>query len=138
MFVPYIINLPQTVWVLWPVQDFCFKGDNYITKKVRVVSLARDMPTGPPFQPYEILSNYLKQYGMACTRFRIQGRLLHNEDSESCLSCTRHAYWSSSSFLRNIIKICLMVSNLWSAQGCVYGRTDAMLIVISHKLIGRR
>ena len=35
----YIINLPQTVWELWPAQDFCFKGDNYKTKEVRVVSL---------------------------------------------------------------------------------------------------
>ena len=31
--------------------------------KVRVVSHARDMPTGPPLHPYQILSNYLKQYG---------------------------------------------------------------------------
>ena len=45
------------------LQYFCFRGDNYITNKVRVVSLARDMPTGPPLHPYEILSNYLKQYG---------------------------------------------------------------------------
>ena len=43
--------------------DICFRGDNYIIKKLRVVSLARDMPTGPPLHPYKILSNYLKQYG---------------------------------------------------------------------------
>ena len=30
---------------------------------VRVVSLAQDTPTGPPLYPYQILSNYLKQYG---------------------------------------------------------------------------
>ena len=48
---------------LWPAQDFGLRGDNYITKKVRVVSLARDTPTGPPLQPYQLLSNYLKQYG---------------------------------------------------------------------------
>ena len=41
--------------------DFCFRGDNYIMKKVRVVSLARNIPTGPPLYPYQILSNYLKQ-----------------------------------------------------------------------------
>ena len=40
-----------------------FREDNFITKKVRVVSLATDMPTGPPLHPYQILSNYLKQYG---------------------------------------------------------------------------
>ena len=42
--------------------NFCFRGDNYINK-VRVVSLACDMPTGPPLDPYQILSNYLKHYG---------------------------------------------------------------------------
>ena len=47
------------------LQYFCFRGDNYITNsdKVRVVSLAWGMPTGPPLHPYQILSNYLKQYG---------------------------------------------------------------------------
>ena len=30
---------------------------------VRVVSLARDTPADPPLYPYQILSNYLKQYG---------------------------------------------------------------------------
>ena len=43
--------------------DFCFRGDNYITKKMRVVSLAWGIPTGPPLHPHQILSNYLKQYG---------------------------------------------------------------------------
>ena len=128
-FLPNIIKLSQTVWELWPAQDFgfsgdnyirktvrvvflhtthllvllyiptkyyqsmskgikvmectrmrlqyfCFWGDNYITNKVRVVSLAQDTPTGPPLHPYQILSNYLKQCGsnMACTRFRLQGK----------------------------------------------------------------
>ena len=50
------IKLSSTVWEL---QDICFRGDNYIMKKVRVVSLAHDMPTGPPLHPYQILSNYL-------------------------------------------------------------------------------
>ena len=31
-------------------------------KKVRVVSLAWDMPTGPPLNLYQMLSYYLKQY----------------------------------------------------------------------------
>ena len=31
--------------------------------KVRVVSLAHNTPTGPSLYPYQILSNYLKQYG---------------------------------------------------------------------------
>ena len=37
--------------------------NNYIRHIVRVVSLARDTPTGPPLHPYQILSNFLKQYG---------------------------------------------------------------------------
>ena len=39
------------------LQYFCFREDNYIMNKVRVVSLARNMPTGPPLYPYQILSN---------------------------------------------------------------------------------
>ena len=42
--------------------NFGFRRDNYITNKMRVVSLARDTPTGPPLHLYQILSNYLKQY----------------------------------------------------------------------------
>ena len=37
-------------------RDFCFRGDYYIMKKVRVVSLACDMPTGTLIHP--------KQYGL--------------------------------------------------------------------------
>ena len=51
---PNIITLSQTVWELWPTQDLGCMGDKYITKKVRVVSLACDMPTGPPLYPYQI------------------------------------------------------------------------------------
>ena len=36
---PNIIKLSQTVWELWPAQDFGFRGDNYITKIVRVTPL---------------------------------------------------------------------------------------------------
>ena len=32
--------------------NFCFREDNYITNKVRVVSLACDMPTGLPLNLY--------------------------------------------------------------------------------------
>ena len=63
MSLPYFIKLSQIVWELWPAQDFFFRGDNYIKKKVRVVSLAHDLPTAPPLYSYQILSNYLKQYG---------------------------------------------------------------------------
>ena len=67
---PNMIKLSQTVWELWPEEDFGFRRDNYIMKIVRVVSLVRGMPTGP---------------------------LLHS--------------------YQNIIKVCLRVSKLWSAQG---------------------
>ena len=33
-----------------------------ITKKVRIVFLARETPTGSRLHPYQILSNYIKQY----------------------------------------------------------------------------
>ena len=64
MPLPNIIKICLRVSKLWSVQDFGFRGDNYIKKKkVRVVSLAGDMPTGPPLHLYQILSYYLKQYG---------------------------------------------------------------------------
>ena len=59
---PNIIKLFQTVWELWPAQFFGFRGDNYISKKVRVVSLACDVPTGPPLHSYQILSKYVQGY----------------------------------------------------------------------------
>ena len=43
MSLPKIIKLSQTVWELWPAQDFGIIGDKYIMEKVRV----HDMPTGP-------------------------------------------------------------------------------------------
>ena len=59
IFLPNIIKLSQTVWELWPAQCFDFSGDNYITKIVKVNSLARDTPTGPPLHSYQILSKYM-------------------------------------------------------------------------------
>ena len=59
---PNIIKLSQTVWELWPAQDFGFRGDNYIMKTVRVVSLACEAPTDPPLSSYQILSKYVQGY----------------------------------------------------------------------------
>ena len=56
---PNIIKLSQTVRELWLAQDFGFSEDNYTKKKVRIVSLARDTPTGPPLYIYQILSKYV-------------------------------------------------------------------------------
>ena len=36
--------------------DFFLRRDNYIMKKVRVVPLARNMPTGSPPHPHQIVS----------------------------------------------------------------------------------
>ena len=59
-----IIKICLGVSKLWTAQDFGFRGDNYITKKkLRVVSLACDTPTGPPLHFYQILLYYLKQCG---------------------------------------------------------------------------
>ena len=38
-------------------------GANYITKKVRVITITRDMPADPPLYPSQMISNYLKQNG---------------------------------------------------------------------------
>ena len=63
MFLPIIIKLSQTVWELWPAEDFGFRGHKNIMKKVRVVSLASDMPTGTYLCLYKILSKYFKPFG---------------------------------------------------------------------------
>ena len=48
--------------MLWSTKDFGFRGGNYIKKKVRVVSLACDIPTGPPLHFYRTLSKYVLGY----------------------------------------------------------------------------
>ena len=58
------------------LEDFCLRGDNYITKKVRVISLACNTSTGPPLHPYKILLYYLKQYGSCCLhKISISGQI---------------------------------------------------------------
>ena len=80
-----MIILSQTVWELWPAEDFGFREDNYIMKTVRVVSHACNMPTGPLLHSYQILSKYdcgYQGYGAhkdEATIFLLQGRLLHKE-----------------------------------------------------------
>ena len=68
---PNTVKLTQTMWELWPTKDFGFRGDYYITKKLRFVSLARNTPICPP------------------------------------------------PFLPNIMTLCLRVSKLWRAKGCI-------------------
>ena len=54
-------------------QAFDFKGDKYVTKKVRDVSLTRDMLTGLYLCLYQIVSKYFKPIEvMKCTRIRLR------------------------------------------------------------------
>ena len=63
LFLQNIIKICLRVSKLWSTQDFGFRGDNYITKKkLRVVSLACDIPTGSLLHLNQIVSYYLKQY----------------------------------------------------------------------------
>ena len=101
---------------LWPAQDFCFREDNYITRKWEF-SFACGMPTGPPLHPYQILSNSQTLWELwPAQDFGFRGDNYTMKTVRCCHSCTQHTYWSSSSFLPNIIKICLRVSKLWPAQ----------------------
>ena len=87
-----------------------------------------------PTKYYQITSNSMGV--TACRLFQLQGRQLHNQDSESCFSCMQPAYWSSFIFLPNIIKICPRVPKLWSKQGCVYGRTLRWSLYPTNLLVG--
>ena len=57
MFLSIIIKLSQTVWELWPAQDFGFCRYKYQMKKL---SHAGNTPTGPYLFLYQILSKYFK------------------------------------------------------------------------------
>ena len=73
MSLPNIIKVSQAILEKQPAQDFGFRGDKYIKKKVRVISLARNMTTDSPLHPYQILSKYLKGYQfMERTRMRLR------------------------------------------------------------------
>ena len=61
-FLTNIIKICLRVSKLWSTQDFGLRGGKYIIKKVRVVSLACDMPTGPPLHFYKTLSKYVLGY----------------------------------------------------------------------------
>ena len=68
------------------IYNFCFRGDNYITNNVRVVSLAWESLLGLLFIPtkyYQIISNSMGV--MACPRVRHQGRYVRNGEGESTL-----------------------------------------------------
>ena len=58
MSLPKIIKLSQTVWELWPAQDFGIRGDNNGESES---TLQHDMPTGPYLCVYQI-SKYFKPH----------------------------------------------------------------------------
>ena len=53
-------------------------------KKVRVISLAGGMPTGPLLHPNQILSNYLKQHESYGLHNIFASWKITTKDSESC------------------------------------------------------
>ena len=59
MSLPKIIKLSQTVWELWPAQDFGIRGDNNGESES---TLEHNMPTGPYLCLYQILSKYFKPH----------------------------------------------------------------------------
>ena len=59
---------------------------------------------------YHIISN---SYGLH--KISASGETTNNKESESCLSCRRHTYWSSSTSLPNIIKLSQTIWELWPA-----------------------
>ena len=122
-FQPNIIKTSQGIKVMEPAQGCVWisasGGNNYMMK--RVVSLAHNMPSGSPLHPHQILSNYLVQWELWLAQdFGFRGDNYITKIVR-VVSCTRHAYWSSSSVLPNNIKICLRASKLWGAQRCFYG-----------------
>ena len=56
---PKNIKLSQTVWELWPVQDFGIRGDNNGESEN---TLEHGMPAGLYLCLYQILSKYFKPY----------------------------------------------------------------------------
>ena len=83
MLLSNIIKTGLRVSKLWSAHDFGFTGDNYITKKkVIVVSLAHDTPTGSPpsFLPNIIMLCQTEWQFMLSQTERLQGKYLHKEE----------------------------------------------------------
>ena len=111
------IKLSQTVWELWPAQDFGFRGENYIMKTVRVVILARNIPTGLLLHFYQTLSKYVLRYqSYDLQKISASGEITIQwiKWELSLLHATR--LLSSSSSLPNIMKLSQTVWELWPVQ----------------------
>ena len=104
MPLPNIIKMSKGIKVM-ECTRFWLQGDNYIMKKkVRVVSLACDMPTGPPLHPYQI---FIKLFQTVWELWPAQDFGFRGDNyirkTVRAVSCMQHAYGSSSTFLPNII-----------------------------------
>ena len=71
MSLPNIIKLSQTVWELWPAQDFGIRG---VYNGESESALEHNMPVGPYLCLYQILSKYFKPH--------TQGFSLENHSGE--------------------------------------------------------
>ena len=92
---PNIIKLSQTVWRLWPAQDLCFRGDNYIMKTVRVVSYT--------WHAYWFSSSFLPKNIKICSK------------GIKVMECTRTCLWTDECIL-----LCLLT---YKVQLCVENKT---------------
>ena len=91
---------------------------------------------------YLMSSKYLKGYksywAYKLSPIKLfQGRWLKRPARESNHSCMRHTFLTWYTCLPNIIKISQRVSKLLSAQGFVYGWSDARLMAISPNLVSQ-
>ena len=89
-------------------QAFGFKGDNNLTKKIRVVSLIQAMPTGPYLYAStkynHNISNHLEV--MKCTRIWLRNSFRGvnlKKEQKYCPSCMRHSYLTQYMSPPNII-----------------------------------
>ena len=111
---PNIIIL--SVWELWPEQDFCFREDNYIRKKVRVISLAWYI-TSSSFLP-----NIIKEFLRVSKLWSAQdfgfwgGNYIIKKVRVASLACDMPT-GPPLHFYKTLSKICLRVSNYLKQYG---------------------
>ena len=130
------------IWELWPAQDFGFRGDKYIMKKVRVVpcmrhpfwSLSMPLPNIKIFQIIKKLWS-AREFGLKIHSGEIPRK--RTEQDRYGSNGLHKISASGGKYIRKKVRVVSYASKLWSAQGCVYGQTYAMLIVISPEPIGR-
>ena len=109
MSLPKIIKLSQTVWELWPAQDFRIKGDKYIMEIARVL-----LNTTCLLVLIYASTNYIIETIQIIKKLLHTQRIWLRKFIRGGNSCTWHTYWSLSMPLPNI-KICWTIK-LWSAQ----------------------